>query len=429
MKAQNKNVTNHGGHEMKIKIAILGILLIFTAVTINAAGLSSARATAMGGAHMGLAKGVVAPLYNPANLGLAEYKDPGLLLVGAGVQVDNNSFSLNDYNTYTGALLSQEDKDEILGKVPVEGLKLTVDGESSAMSFSFGNFAFTITGTGAGEVNLGKDALELFFNGVAVYDTFNLDDMYGEAISYGSANISYGKSIYKSGTRELAVGATMKYIYGFSYSAVTEVSGGVSMAMDGYYGDGTMIARTALGGSGFGLDVGAAYKLNDRYTVGLTFENLMGVINWNKNTEEHGYHFEFDTLTIDNMEDDSIVVDEDWSEEIAGFKTNLPVVLKAGIASTKGKLNWAVDYIQGFKTGAGVSTKSKIAIGAEYRLIGLLPLRAGYSVGGGHGPAVSGGLGLDFSLLYIDLAVSNHSFMSFNNAKGLHFAVATGIRF
>ena len=64
----------------------------------------------MGGAYIGLAKGVEAGLYNPANLGLAAYRQTGLALVGVGADLSNNSFTLNDYNEYTGAFLTDDDK-------------------------------------------------------------------------------------------------------------------------------------------------------------------------------------------------------------------------------------------------------------------------------------------------------------------------------
>jgi hypothetical protein len=414
---------------MKKTMLFLAIISLLIPALAYTTGLSSARAVGMGGAYTGLAKGVYAPLYNPANIGLSGYRQFGIELAGAGAEISNNSFSLDDYNQYTGAILTDDDKSAILGKIPAEGLKITADIEASAMNLSVGSFVFSLNGVAATETNLGKDALELFLNGNGLSDTFSLNGMYSEAVAYASAGISYGTSIYKSGTRQLAIGATYKYIRGFGYEEVTELRGGVITLETGFEGEGTMIAHTATGGTGYAVDIGAALKLSDNYTVGASITNFISNINWNKETEEHGYHFQFDTLTLDNMDNDSLVVSDDYSIDIPNFQSKLPSVLRVGLANTSGKLLWAVDWEQGFKLAPGVSAKPRISVGAEYRLIGLLPLRAGYSIGGDKGTVISGGTGLDFSLLYIDVAASNHSGFNFSKSKGLHLAFSAGMKF
>ncbi|SYZ73511.1 hypothetical protein TRIP_C21629 [Candidatus Zixiibacteriota bacterium] len=413
---------------MKSMITIIAAILLLLPIAGNTMGLSSARATAMGGAYLGLAKGVYAPLYNPANIGLTEYRQYGLELVGFGAQISNNSFTLDDYNKYTGAFLTDDDKSVILGKIPAEGLKVSADVEAGAMSLSLGHLVLSINGTAATEVNLGKDALELFLQGNGLDDTFSLDGMYSEAIAYASAGLSCGMSLYKSGTRQLAVGATYKYIRGFAYEKVTELHGGVATLATGFEGEGIMVAQTAQGGHGYAVDLGASLRLSDSYTAGIVFQNILSNITWDNKTEEHGYRFQFDSLTAENM-DDSLVVHDDYSIDIPSFQSTLPSVMRVGLANTDGKLLWGLDWEQGFRLGAGVSTKPRLAAGAEYHLIGFFPLRAGYSAGGGKGSVVSGGCGLDFSLFYLDLAVSNHSGLNFSASKGLHLAVSTGFKF
>ena len=66
---------------------ILSVILIGV-LTSQAAGRSSARSVGMGGAYIGLAKGVDAARYNPANLGLTGYRDTRLEIVGIGARSD-----------------------------------------------------------------------------------------------------------------------------------------------------------------------------------------------------------------------------------------------------------------------------------------------------------------------------------------------------
>jgi uncharacterized protein DUF5723 len=419
----------HIGRIIRTGLTVLFILSILTIASAHGSGLSSAKAVAMGGAQMGLAKGITAPLFNPANLGLNGYRKTGIGLVGAGAQISNNSFTLNDYNEYTGALLTESDKTTILNKIPVDGLKIMADVETSAMTISMGSFVLSFNGYAATDVNLGRDALRLFLNGVDFDDAFNLDGMYSEAIAYASAGLSYGMPIYTSGTRQLSVGTTIKYIRGFGYEEVTEISGGVSTHTYGFEGEGTMKVNTSTGGTGYGVDIGAALKLSNSYTLGASITNIVSKINWDKETKEYGYYFQFDTLSVDNMDDDSLVVTEDYDRDIDAFSSGLPSILRLGLANTTGKLIWAVDWEQGFHLGAGVTTKPRFAFGAEYKLIGPLPFRGGFATGGGKGQVISGGTGLDIGVFYLDLALSNHSGFNFNETKGFHFAVSTGLNF
>lgn len=411
------------------RIVILSMITVFgLSSSAISAGLSSARAVGMGGAYTGLAKGVYAALYNPANLGLSGYRNVGIEIAGAGVEIRNNSFTLSDYNEYTGALLTEADKDNIIAKIPSDGLRISADAEASAMCLSLGSVVLSLNGMAATETNLGRDALDLLLNGNPYGRQFTLDGMYSEALAYGSAGLSWGFPLITNGSRQLAVGVTVKYIYGFGYEEVTEINGGVTTLMTGFEGEGEMIVRTATGGRGYGLDLGAALKLSDSYTIGAALHNLYSSVTWNKETEEHGYVFSFDSMNVDNIDDDSLVMSEDYSVPIDDFSTTIPSYLQAGFAKTSGKLLWAVDWIQGFELAAGTSSKPRLAFGAQYSLIGLLPLRAGYSTGGGKGSVISGGTGLNLGFFYIDVALSNHSGLDFEKSKGLHFAASTGLK-
>ncbi|UCD18328.1 MAG: conjugal transfer protein TraF [Candidatus Zixiibacteriota bacterium] len=416
------------GAKFGTAIALLLLLIAPATNTAHAYGLSAARAVAMGGAYTGLAKGVYAPLYNPANIGLRGHRQIGIEIIGAGVRINNNSLTLNDYNDYTGSLLTEADKTDILNKIPIEGLKISADAEASALSVSLGSVVFAFNGLAATEANLGKDALRLILNGNDFNETFSLDGMYSEAVAYATFGVSYGIALISVGSRQLAIGATAKYVRGIAYEEVSEIGGSATTLITGFEGEGNIAIRTATGGSGYGLDVGAALRLSNNYTVGLTFNNLFSHINWNDETEEHGYYFRFDSATADNMDIDSLLISEDYSRGIDAFSTTMPTIMRLGIANTSGKLLWAVDWEQGFRPGAGTSSKPRIAAGAEYRAFAFLPVRAGYAMGGGKTAAISGGPGFDFGMFYMDFAISNHSSFNFSNSKGLHFAFSAGLR-
>lgn len=393
-----------------------------------ALGESSARSVAMGGAHIGLASGIDAAKYNPANLGLSNHRYTGIEFFGVGANVSNNAFTLSDYNKYTGAFLTDEDKAIILDKIPSDGLELSVNLEANALAISTGSIAFNVTGVGVADVNLNRDLFDLILNGNTFADTIDVTGSYSTVLSYASFGFSIGKGIYSKGSRELAIGATAKYIKGIGIERVTELEGGIATHATGFAGSGKMIAQTATGGAGYALDLGASLKLNNNYTAGLRIENFISRIKWDRETEERGYIFNFDTMTVDNMGDD-FVTSEDYTADIAPFTTTLPSVMTLGLANTSGSLVWAIDWEQGFRTHDGASTKPRLAAGVEYSGLKILPLRVGYAMGGNQNTAFSFGSGLRLWAYYLDFAAVTGATFSGYSAKGLNVAVATGLHF
>ena len=240
----------------------------------NAGELTSARSVAMGGALTALADGVDAAKFNPANLGLSGYQITGLELISAGINISNNSFTLSDYNNYTGATLSTADKDDIMNKIPKEGLNLRASSEVAAMSLSLGKYVFSISAVGAADISLNRDILELVFYGATFSDSISVDGSYSDGLAYVQAGLSYGHRVYQAGQREFSIGTTIKYIRGLVVEEMVELSGTAVILITGLEGQGRMVARTASGGTGYGIDIGAALKLNEHYTLGLRIEML-----------------------------------------------------------------------------------------------------------------------------------------------------------
>ncbi|MEK7774618.1 MAG: DUF5723 family protein [Candidatus Zixiibacteriota bacterium] len=394
----------------------------------SANATSSARSLAMGGAYTALAKGAEAAIYNPANLGLRDHRQAGLHIAGVGADINNNAFSLNDYNSYTGQFLTNADKADILGKIPDEGLKLRANVDAWGPTLSLGSMVFSGTVNAAADANLSKDIIDLVLNGNQFGQTISLTGSYSEALAYATAGLSYGKTIHTIGSRQLAVGATFKYLRGLGIERILENEGAVTTGEFGYQGDGHLAVQTAEGGTGYAVDLGVSVKLSKAYTAGLVVKNAMSAITWDNNPEEHGFLFSFDTLTLDNMDQDFVVTD-DYSIPIASFKTSLPPVASLGLAKTSGSLVWGVDWEQGIKSQPGTSTKPRLSAGVEWSPIGILPLRAGYSTGGNRNSGLSFGTGLDLAVFYFDIAAVAGSGGTMNSAKGMTMAVSTGFTF
>ncbi len=428
-KTQAKTVVVESTRIKKLFVLLLIVSsIIALGSSLHAQGNSSARAVALGSAYTSLAVGIDAARFNPANLGFSSHRRTAIEFAGVGANINNNSFTLDDYNQYNGTFLTNADKDDILNKIPNEGLKLSIEAEASAAGFSTGSFAFTTSGVALVDINLNKDIMNLILNGNTYADTISITGSYSEGYAYGSAGISFGKSIYQSGFRQLSIGSTVKYIKGFGVEKVVELDGMVATFATGFEGNGSAIIHKSEGGSGYAVDFGTALQISKNYTVGATIKNFYSSITWNQNNEEIGYIFNFDTMTVDNMGNDFITSD-DYTVAIGDFTTTLPSTLNVGFAKTSGKTLWALEWEQGFSSRTGASTEPRLSAGVEFNQLGFIPIRFGYGTGGSKNSAFSFGSGLHLSVFHIDAAVVTGNSFSGGSSKGTNFAFTTGLYF
>ncbi len=407
---------------------LIAALLLTFCVSGSQATTSSARSLAMGGAHLSLANGPVAGRFNPANLALQGYRNAGIEFIGVGARLNNNSFNLDDYNKYTGAFLTDQDKAYLLGRVPADGLRFDANVAASAMTIGWGKIAFDFSATATADVNLSKDIVDLILNGNQINDSINLDGTRADGLSIASASLSVGLPLASIGSRQLVAGVTGRYLYGLGYQEVTELNGMAITTSTGFAGAGNLLTRTAMGGRGYAADLGVAMNLSHGMVIGAKVSNVFSSMNWNRDTKEFGYQFSFDTATVENLDEDYIL-SEEIERDIPSFTTSLPKQLTVGLAQNRGWLRYAVDWTQGFENRFSVSKNPEIAAGIELRLIGFLPLRAGVQTGGDDNTRFSGGAGIKLFGLYVDAAVVGGSSFSSKSSTGAHVALSTGFAF
>jgi hypothetical protein len=422
---------------MKVKFltvaGMLSVMLIFGAAQSLASGQSNPRALAMGGAYTALAFGLEASAYNPANLGLSMNRRFTLDFVGVGVDLKNNSFSLDDYNSYTGKFLTDDDKESIIHKIPGEGLKLNFLAEACGLNFSIWRLAFNFRGLGESKVKLDKDPFELLLFGNAIKPNISLNDSRGEAQAVGDGSVSYGHPIKKWQDGQLAVGATFHYIYGIAYEKIVQSQGGIYTTDTGYVGDGSVTVRQALGGSGQAIDLGVAMVFGKNWVFSASWQNFYSKIRWNKETEETQYSFQMDPITFEAMNDDeindSLVESGHTTYDVRGFSTTLPSVIRLGLAKSTKRLTWAVDWTQATSSMGSQSVNPRISAGLEYRPISIFPLRIGASTGGDRGMMFSTGFGMYFGPVHLDLGAANYGTLLPKNTTGATLAFSMGLRF
>lgn len=94
------------------------------------------------------------------------------------------------------------------------------------------------------------------------------------------------------------------------------------------------------------------------------------------------------------------------SESVSAQKYDLPGMYNFGAALTLGKLTTTLDYGFGFNDVGTNSRRSALTLGAEYRLLGIIPIRFGTRIGGYSSSTYSAGIGLDLRFLELTFAGS-----------------------
>lgn len=407
-----------------LTVAVLGL----TCSLYSQTGISNARSVAMGGAYTAIARAVESPSWNPANLGLSGENTYHFNLFSFGLGLSNNSFNMKHYDLYNGKYLTTQDKQDILGSIPADGLIFDFGTEVQALGMAFGPLAITASGFAVSDFMLSKDVVDLILNGNEFDRVYNIGDTEGEAWGVSSVGLSLAFPLSSGPSHEFAVGATVKYLHGLAYGKVQEATTTLKSDFDGLHTAGRVVIDRAFGGNGFAIDAGAATR-SGNWTLSAGVANLSNYINWKKDTERFTYQFQADSVTVESVADtdiDSVFVDSDETVDIEPFTTKLPTELRIGFARTTRRFTFGVGFTKAFKQAPGVSSKPKYSFGTELRPIHFLPLRAGVSFGGNLGFITSAGFAFDFSIFSWDFAIASPGGFS---SKGLAFAYNWMFRF
>jgi hypothetical protein len=404
--------------------------LLFVSVYHSAYGQITARALGMGGAYTALARGVHAPDWNPANLGLPDNPKFSMSFISAGAQLSNNSFTQGMYNKYVGKELSSSDVSDILSHIPDNGLRFGVRGTVRMLSFSTGKFAMTIGSDFGTYGNLEKDIFELIFKGNELDKLYRFDHIDASGEGFGLIGFSYGDRIPVEFAEVFSVGGTLNLLYGLGYAKVEKADFSVIASDFGFNLNGEYEARTALGNLGWGLTVGGAAKMDEKLTLSMSFTNLLSNLSWSNNVElVKGYVYADSVAVLDFGEDEEEdqIADSSWTVDGDRFSARLPLQIRLGALYEEGDFVMTADYTQGFRTTAWTNTTPQLAFGTEWRKVAWLPLRMGVLLGGQLGFGTSFGFGIRPGGFVWDLAIMNRGFITSGSSKGLVVATELGL--
>ncbi len=390
----------------------------------------NAREMAFSGAYGAAAYRVDAVNWNPANLGLTLTSGVGIQLPGMGMRVLNSSFSLADYNRYNGAILDQEDKAELLNRIPEQGLQIFANMGTPVFGISIARLAVSARVRGVSDITLSRDIFDLMLNGNELGRTYDFSTSSGGASVLADLSVSYGQAFYVPYLNDFAVGLTVHWLQGFAAVEVVESRGTLTTGFEGIAGDGYIQLRSANGGSGMSFDLGLSGILKNNLVISMALLNIAGQMRWDKEVQVLEYGIQSDSLTVEaliNEDADSLI--SDIQREYTGdpFSSVLPLQLNVGIAYPVADWLLSAQYIQIMQKGTGTNKVPYFAVGAEWRRLKFLPLRFGMGFGGVHKFSASLGFALRLGPLTSNFAFQTINQLLPNRGTGYGFAMDVSI--
>ena len=423
---------------MRVLFLSLTIILMAANAAIAQKAID-ARAAGMAFSNAADTRGVESAGSNPATLGLKNDFRLEFNLFSAVASISNNSFSKSQYDRYftTGDLLSDGDIDDILNAIPASGLRADGQARLNSLSIYLPNFSFSVFGVGDAKLNIPKSALELPLQGnnelgrVYSFDEADGADWAGMGISVSGAQSIRWKRLPFD---DIILGATLTYYRGFVFDEIESADGQLrnfDLNSNPYISlDGELSLLSANGGSGVSLNFGGLAVVNEKITVGLAFFNAISQMNWNTDAERRVLAIHADSISLPfNLEDDRIV-DTENVFPLNSFSTRLPAVMDWSVAySPQPDVTLTAEWEQGLTAQMSGTRRARVAIGGEYRGIPVLPLRAGFTVGGKMGLSLAIGGGIDLGNWYLDIAYLNHRKLIPGDFKGMGLALTSRLRF
>ncbi|HTP79423.1 MAG TPA: DUF5723 family protein [Bacteroidota bacterium] len=452
------------------------ILVVLVPGSLAAQGLNDIRGVGMGRSSVAGSRGVNALGINPANLGLEDRLPFTLSLMNFGFRTGSDLISYDIYENYfTGVpdstgkrvpkFLTDADKNKILSLIPAAGAtqaemeltELAVDIRTER----FGGIGFGITEHAGAKFNLPREYFSLLLFGTPVSSL----DLSGTAVSawwWREYNVSYGFRfpITPPFVKDLYAGIGVKLVRGYAIAQTEHYAGSITSSpqllqanfnflVDRSGAD--FLAQDSTGnsksnfspfpdpaGTGTGIDLGISSEVITGIRVGMSVTDI-GRISWDKNLVQTSASASI--VTTDPL---SQATQDSLKTAFKGkngpgtpFTSALPTTFRLGatleseklpfLSFLPGKMLLEMDYLQGLNNSMGNVTTPRASLGMEYRIIPLLPLRAGIAVGGGDQFRLAAGFGIDLYGFSFDLATENLGLL-FSLKDFNLFSIAAGLR-
>ncbi len=362
------------------------------------------RALGMAGAFDGLARGQEAMFLNPALLGQpgTPYWSAAFPQVTIGGTMLGTEFG--DLQTMTKyRRISPEQRDDIFARIHPEGTEARYQFRAPAVAVQTGRLGLAISYASVGGHTLSRDVMELFFDGYEEGRTdYRVGDTGGSRATYWDFAAGYA---YAAGP--WSVGATAHYYRGGTLLRSRLLEPRIDLDARDIEVD--YRAVFARGGSGYGVDIGAAYQAAPGVTLSGSVSNVISSMSWSEDLRIR--QLTINRFDIENVSATDLLTRYETSEStvdpdgvsLADYAvaeglftdSNLPSVLRLGASWSGGQgtdvgLSYRSDLAE---SQLGEVWDRSVAIGVQQK-IPFVTLRAGYATDLDAGSMISGGLGL-----------------------------------
>jgi hypothetical protein len=368
---------------------------------------ASTAATALGGAYTARAQGYNAVNWNPANLAMPGNPGFSFTLLAIDGRADLKPIDFAHISQHPDSLSSTV-REQWLQEVEAQGgQKGGLGGGLTAIGLSMGPLAFQFNTKVAVDMNLAPGALEAIFFGNAGRDSVNhqihnlsLQNSSFQSAVYSTGALAYGMRLPMVPLADFAVGVTAKYTVGHALILGQDAGSAIDSSAINvnfpYVATDTTALKSGQSGSGFGLDLGASWKIPG-FRFGVSAQNLVNTFKWDTTkmvtrSATGVFNTTGSTFTTDSVDKPFGTAPAALRERVAGLK--FKPVFAAGVAfDWLPKITVSADIRQQVGDGLEVGPKSTLGVGAEMRWIPFIPIRGGVMMADG-GFGVSGGFGL-----------------------------------
>ena len=387
------------------------------------------RATAMSGSFTALARGLSAPAWNPAGLGMPDNPAFSVSLLPLGFSSGLSPIGMSDLADYDGAFVPRATRIDWLQQIRnAGGEKGTFGADVTYLAFSVGQFAFTASSSARGRVNMAPDVAEVFFFGNAGLSGEPVDlslagssfDAAGTTTFAGSFAVPLSVAIGPLPDQHFSVGATVKYTIGNFLALGRESQSTLSTEplmvnvrfpmIHTPFTDDSLDQSTGdvlNNGSGFGIDVGAAWQ-GGIFSAGLTVRNLINTFDWDLDGlrfRQGAGTWNADTSYTDFTESDIGDAPPELVDRVETLYTFSPVLAVGAAAQVTPSLKVTGEIRHSLDDNLIADARSHMGVGAELTVLPVLPVRAGLAIITG-GYQLSGGVGLNLGPLQLSFAAA-----------------------
>jgi hypothetical protein len=466
-----------------IRIVSILVLVVSLILVSSAGDRTSLRTLGMGRTAVAASRGTDAIGVNPANIAIPDIGHFNLSLVNSSFRISTELFTYDIYQKYftgidTGGSkrapypLTPQDKNDIRSQLPDNGVtRINIESMLGGVSFEttiLGGIGFALIDHAGVNFAFSRDFFDmLYLEGLPSNAKYVFDGTSFEAWWYREYNISYGRKLPVKipFLKNLYAGASIKFLRGYgmfqtiknnsSIENKTALSDTGKNSIDGnfdflaqragvdFFNNDNSGQKFAFFpdpvGKGTGFDLGISAEFMNGVLVALSVTDI-GKITWDKNVvlTTGGGKVTYSGYTKEIIDSNKNIIKGKNSTGDA-FATNLPTVFRIGVNAESNKVPFlmflpgslllSAEYAQGFNESLGNTKKPRISLGAEYRIIPLLPLRTGLMLGGGDKLRWAFGFGLDFRYLTLDFASDNFGmFFSPKNFNVASFGFGLKIR-